>query len=69
MSNYAYETLGRVTWVVGKRIAKKKVNEFLGIGVPRRRGRTAGIVAVLAIAAVGGAAVLSRQHVDTPENA
>lgn len=46
MSNIAYETLGRVTWAVGKRKAKSYF-------IPKKHSRGKRVALVLGVAVVG----------------
>ncbi|MGK2878067.1 MAG: hypothetical protein ACSLFF_05770 [Solirubrobacterales bacterium] len=56
MSNLAYETLGRVTWIVGKR----KVKHALVPTKPRRARRILLIVSGVVVAVVVVGAALER---------
>jgi hypothetical protein len=49
MSNLAYETLGRVTWAVGKR----KVRNYLAPAKPKKKSRGKRAVLVLGVFVVG----------------
>lgn len=56
MSNIFYESLGRVTWAVGKR----KVRNAL---IPQRSRKSLVVgTAVIAVAVIVGGAVLARAH-------
>ncbi|MGH2958034.1 MAG: hypothetical protein ACRDKE_00395 [Solirubrobacterales bacterium] len=60
MSNLAYETLGRVTWAVGKHKAKSYV-------VPKKRHRGKRAVLVLGLVVVGViAAGAALEHASAP---
>jgi hypothetical protein len=63
MSNYAYEMLGRATWVVGKRVARKKAHEFVETGKSRRPNRAVGLLAllILVVGGIAAAEVAARQ--------
>lgn len=56
MGNIFYETLGRVTWSVGKRKVKRAITPS------RSRKNFFAVIGVAAVAAVIGGAILARTH-------